>query len=200
MLRSIALLLTFGSLSMLVACDNSSSDTPTVAPAEVHDHAAGMDHAGHDHDAPASGAMDSAKSDLSAAADSAKQAAGDTATEAQATTQKAAGSLAEKVSNLAGNAEKAVETPAEEAAQSMTLDSLNADTQLSETQAAGLIEKVQGFISAKNFDTAEQWISKLDGVTFPAGYENTPATLKDMLENARGLSDGASNMLNDLGK
>ncbi|MEM1108186.1 MAG: hypothetical protein AAGH99_05780 [Planctomycetota bacterium] len=85
--------------------------------------------------------------------------------------------------------------PSEDATEGLTLDSLKEGMSLDATQVDSLIAKVKSLIGEKNFDDAQQWISKLESVQLPEGYADQIAGLKDLLEKTK----GASSLLNGLG-
>ncbi|MBB6429008.1 hypothetical protein [Algisphaera agarilytica] len=71
----------------------------------------------------------------------------------------------------------------------ITLDSLTEGMSLNSEQLDGVIKKVKDLIGEENYDTASQWISKLEGMELPEGYADQIEGLKGLLEKAQGAGD-----------
>lgn len=135
--------------------------------------------------------MDSLKTEAAAAGENLKEAGSEAMESGKAKVDEAVESGKEKVNELAGQLEEATAPSADTggAASGISLEDLKSGMSLDSTQLDGVIEKVKGFIGEKNYDTAQQWVTQLQGMELPAGYADQIDGLKGLLEKAQGAGD-----------
>lgn len=95
----------------------------------------------------------------------------------------------DKVNELAGQVEGATKSSSDGAASGISLEDLKGGMSLDSAQLDGVIDKVKGFIGEKNYDTAQQWVTQLQGMELPEGYADQIEGLKGLLEKAQGAGD-----------
>ncbi|MEM9419430.1 MAG: hypothetical protein AAGA25_10330 [Planctomycetota bacterium] len=126
-------------------------------------------------------ALESLKDDAAAAGKEISEAGSDAYEAGKKEVEEALDAGKEKLNELNGSGESA--------AGGITLDSFTEGMSLNSDQLDGIIAQVKGLIGEKNYDTASQWISKLEGLELPDGYAEQIENLKSLLDNSQGVSD-----------
>lgn len=192
---SVALMLSAG---LAIGCEEAKDATTSATDSAQDAASSAADKTG--------GAMDSLKTEAAEAGEAMKDAGAEAleaskekASEAmeagKAKMDEAVEAGKDKINEMTGGAMDETKSSASDAASGISLDSLKEGMSLDAGQVDGIIEKVKGLIGDKNYDTAQQWISKLEGMQLPEGYADKVSGLKGLLEKAQGAGD----MLKGLG-